>query len=636
MARSSRKRRDTVKVWKDRIQVAKKVKRDWEERFRPDELYRWYEGYQGQGSYGTGDFRTDPYIINLIAPTIEVKVPNLYFYNPTAKVTPKPTRDDDQGTTIDFRAMLRGDMLNTYILDPRNRFKDHTTQAVFESFFSFGIVEIGHTIDWTQNPNAGKPVTYDDSAGEDLKGTPMVDPDSKSGEYIMEPDEVAQSEEFFIRRIPAKDFFVCGNAKSYTEYCDWVGYREWHYISDLRDNPRYNQKELKPHGKLSSAAGGQPSDDRSNDPMSEEHRESKDAMVEVWYIYDQRAKQFLAVTMAGDEFMIEPEAYTARRIYDFRQMIPLDGWYPVPPCFNWMSPQAEYNDTRQGQKVHRNRVTRRYQIVEGLITPTELEKFETGGDGTMVYVKQPNAISAIQDAPLDRATFLNVTITKEDFQNISGVGGEQRAVPESETATQANIIDRNLQVRDNYSQEKVANFLGEILYGMQRIIDKEVELPQWIKRLVDPLGPNADMQMLEIVQGWYEITSDLLGDLTYEVSVDPESLKPEDTTAEAQLWFQALGLFKDPQMLMVFVASPDMLHRTLDEMGITSSKDIAMIEQAVQLLLLMMAGQAPPGPGGAKTAGGGKAGGSQTALQPGGEETPTEAETQGQLQAQGF
>jgi hypothetical protein len=636
MAKASQKRRDTVKQWKDRISLAIKQKREWRERFRPDELYRWYEGYQGQGSYGTGDFRTDPYIINLIAPSIEVKIPNLYFYNPTAKVTPKPTRDDDQGTTIDFRATLRGDMLNTYVLDPRNRFKDHTTMAVFESFFSYGVVEIGHTIDWTQNPNANKPMTYDDTAGDDLKGKPIVDPDSKKGEYLMEPAEVASSEEFFIRRIEASDFYVCANPDTYTEHCDWIGYTRWHYLSDLRGNPRYNQRELKPEGKLSQAAGGKPGE-ASSDELAEVPLESRDMMILVWYLYDQRAKQYLALSMAGDDFLIEPESYSGRRIFDFRQKLPLSGWYPIPPCFNWMSPQAEYNDSRQQQKVHRNRVTRRYQIVQGLIEKEEIEKFETGGDGTMVFVKQPNAISAITDAPLDRATFMNIVVTKEDFQNISGVGGEQRAQAESETATQANIIDKNLEIRDNYSQEKVANFLGEILYGMQRIIDAEVELPQWVKRLVDPLGPEADMQMLEVVQGWYEITSDMLGDLTYDVSVDPESLKPKNSSQESQLWFTALGLFKDPQMLMTFVASPEILRRTLEEMGITSSKDVALIEQGVQLTLLMLLGQQPAPPGTAvKDAGSGKAGGSGRSLEAGGETTPSNAETQGQLAAQGF
>src|SRR5262245_9525478 len=284
----TRKRRaseaDQVAWWLDQIAMADKVFRRWHRKFMPDKLWDWYEGFQGDDAYATGDFNQDKYIINLVDPTIDVRIPSIYFFRPAAKIVPKKTREDDDMTNVADRAKLREDILSTYVSDPEIDFKDTTTHAILESFFYYGICQVGFTADYVENPNADRPILGPDN-------NPLLDPESgeplKQPKMIPNPDN-PDPETLYVKHIPAETFRVSANAGRRLRDCDWVGYYEWHYISDLRANPKYNvPTDLKATGKLKPDEGGDTTAVEET-TSSIDSPQSRRGMVKVWFIWDYR------------------------------------------------------------------------------------------------------------------------------------------------------------------------------------------------------------------------------------------------------------------------------------------------------------------------------------------------------------
>ncbi|MBU2110473.1 MAG: hypothetical protein KKE65_02335, partial [Actinobacteria bacterium] len=199
---------DKCRKWHERITEANKVFEEWDSRFKCDKLEDYY---LGTGHWPASEKENDRYTINLVYATIEADKPSLLFYRPGVVVTPRPERADDPMTDINPRAQLQQDVLQTFVSDRRTGFVEQTNLALHESYFRFGVVEVGYTADYIDNPNAGRPLLKENSE------EPMVD---SSGGHVLEPDRVVSSENLFYRWIPAGRFRVGGNRNT-LEWNDW-------------------------------------------------------------------------------------------------------------------------------------------------------------------------------------------------------------------------------------------------------------------------------------------------------------------------------------------------------------------------------------------------------------------------------
>ena len=275
-----------------------------------------------------------------------------------------------------------------------------------------------------------------------------------------------------------------------------------------------------------------------------------------------------------------------------------DEGYPLPPVFNWLSPQDVVNEVRESRRAHRRRLQRKYTYRKGSIAEPELDKLQRGGDGTfaedLTAPGEASPIKPVPDAPLGPDTDKDLVEAKDDFQQITGVGGEQRGVSESDTATQANIIDVRTRIRESAGRAVVAEWLGDICRIMLLTIREKMQLPMWIKVNTDLTAPDPN-EILAIAQTWQEITAEQLGTGNLDVQVDVTSLSPVSEDMQRQQWLQGvLPILTNPGMAMVLSMSETLLRKTLKMFGITSAREIQEIAKVLQMVAMAGAAQAQP------------------------------------------
>lgn len=567
MGRGRVSEKERVATWQGRVTAANKVYSAWEDKYKCDQCEEYYEGHQWP------DDEEGKYTINLVFPTVEIKIPSLFFNNPRVKINPRPARSDDPMSRVSERAKLQQDTVNTFLSDRNVGLRAESQLSLKESFWRFGVLEVGYTGDYIDNPNAGKPLLLDDDS-------PMKD---ANGNEVMQPARIPKSEQLYIKRIPAKQWRVSAHSKNILHQNDWCGYFEWHYPDDVRRNKFYeNTSTLKRNASLKDEVSPSPSDDQDEDAK---HRD----MIKIWKIWDLRARVRYVFQDGAEKFFVDGKKFSFLPFADLRHHQRTDSWYPIPPIFNWISPQDELNETREMQRVHRKRFYRRY-LVSDSVDDKECQKLETGGDG--VYIKVPKAtaegtIVPVQDAPLDPAVARNVPQSKDDLREISGVPSEQRGIAQSETATQANIIDVRSQIRDSYGRQQVAEWMSAVGMIVLVTIRKRMALPFWIKVSVDPTGPQAVEEALRVAEIWKEITSEDLGDLNLDITVDTNDLSPVSKEQERNNFFQGLATMTNPQFAPILAVSDVLMRKALSFFDISSETDVQEIKRAVAINMMI-------------------------------------------------
>lgn len=431
----------------------------------------------------------------------------------------------------------------------------------------------------------------------------------QDGEDLVEPPMVITDEQVYYKHIRPQQFRVSARAGIDLQHdCDWSGYYEWVYAADLKRDPLIqNRDKINATGKYQEDYTGKIdlTDNKMPDGyLNNEELPSKQGMLKVWHIVDHRTETRFLLPDEGDYYLLKPLPYMVFPFSGLKHHERSDGWYPMPPHFNWLSPQAELNNTREMQKLHRKRMIRRYQMQKGSISEDEKSKMETGGDGVIVETNTPvPSVIPIEDAPLDFAVTRNVPQSKEDFLEISATGSDQRqAQAQAETATQATVIETRARIRESFGQENIATWISDIAKKTIQIIEKQFTLPMVIIRNVDVLSPSAPIEMMRVMGTWQEITAEQLGPLNYDVTVSAESLSPINEDVQNQKLLEMLQTISGNPVLMVMLrTSDDLLRRTLAVAGIRNEKAIQQVKTALEIGLLMVtagaSAQLPQDPG---------------------------------------
>lgn len=592
--------KERVGAWQKRINAANKTYEEWENQYECRRLEEFYYGKQWAQEAEDPDARK--YVINLFHSSIQISQPSMLFALPKYTVSPRLTRIDDKFSDVELRAKLQEQTLNHFVTAPQVGFGLETDLATLDSYFRFGVVQVGYTADFIDNPTAGKPILND-------KGENLVDGDNQT---VAQPAKKLQSESLFYKWIPASSWRVSDNAPNRLDGTDWCGYFEWHRIDDVMANPQYkNTSGLRATGKLKNQTV------ESN--ASDEERQ-KAGMLKLWFIWDRRAGKRFVFPQGGEKFFLEkPFAFLP-----FATLKPneqLGKWYPVPVSYNWLHPQRELNDTRETQRIHRKRANRRYRRSPA-VEETEFDKLKTG-DMVCIVTPNENDITPIPDAPLDPAVARNIAQTEDDFTRVSGISGEAQEVAQSETATQANLIALASKVREGKRRLQVAEFLSELGRVTLLTLRENMALPFWIQLHVDPYSPLAALEAQQVALSWKQIVNSDLGAIDNDVTVEISSLSPVAQEQERDSWLAFLNLMTAP-VGAVIAQSPLLLRKTAGLFGIHNERDLSELAKAMQMMAMMSALMQ------AKAAGGGASKGGTAAPGP----TPSNGAIQGQLAAQ--
>lgn len=600
--------RDRVGTIQKRINSANRTYDEWATEFNADLLEEFYYGHQWANETEEWDRRK--YCINLFYPAVNISKSSLLFSTPKYKVTPRPTRIDDPLSNSSIRAKLQEDTLNSYVSDPKIGFEMESGLGVLDAMFSYGVAYVGYSADFIDNPQAGKPILKNDQ-------TPLLGEDS---EPIAQPAKIPQSEQAFIKWIDAKTFRVSDNCPNRLTSCDWCGYYEWHRIDDLKANPRYkNTSGLIATGKMK---------DSEARPTSSDEEKEKAGLIQVWFIWDNRAKLKQVFVQGAEKFLLEEKfKFLPFAVLKFNER--LGKFYPLPESFNWIHPQRELNDTRETDRIHRSRAKRKYRRNPS-VTAEEFAKLQTDEDMVCIETPSENDITAIQDAPLDSSFARATALAQDDFTRVSGISGEAQEVAQSETATQANLIALASKTREASRRQVVGKWLSEVGRLLLLTLVEKMTLPLWIKRNIDPASPLAAQEAQEIKIVWEQIDAEeKLGDIDNDISVEISSLSPMAQEQERTEWIGFLSILTSPVLSAIIPQSPYLLRKTAGLFNIHNERDIMEVgkamEHAAMMQAMMMAAQAKGSAGATAGAGGG-------GLGPG--PTPSNNEIQGQLGAQ--
>lgn len=558
---------ELAKTWMSRIKKnTEKYFDPWSNKFRCDVMEKYYQGEQWTLYNST----YEPYVTNLVFSTIETKVPSLFFQTPSYSVRPKPTQVEYDYEMAIKRALLREDVLNTLASDHIQDVAAQVELSILDAFFRFGAVEIGFSADWIENPHADMPILRSDNE------TPFFDEDNN---IIKQPKKLPVNERIYLKRIIAKRFRVSGlQVGPKLEQANWVGYWDYVRMEDVKANP--NLKNL---DKIDWPSG------RSTDyPEDEEHKSGD--LLKIWKIWDNRAKKKYLFDETHTLTLLE-QKFNRLPIIGLRFNPLLEGWLPMPPAYNWKSPQDEYNDSREQARNHRKRFNRKYIYRIQEFEEDELDKLLNGGDGTFVKVNNDlaNAVAPVQNADLGQASVEGMTVTKDDFNIVSGTSSEQRLQANRTTATQAEIVNQNATIRDSKARLQVATFLSDIGREILLQAEENFTAPIWVKMAI-PQGPQPGSDPgQEIPFVWAQVKmSDLnegeTGDsLNFSVSVSVDSISPIENKQAQQSYLLFISLI---QQYPELAQDPLLVRETAYAVGYRNEQVIRRMQKFAEATLV--------------------------------------------------
>src|SRR6267143_5924164 len=200
-------------IWKTKIEKANQYYIDWETKFKCKILEDYYENFQWRQILDVPYYK--PYTINLIYAELKKKLANILYQNLQFNLTPRPGHYSANPEFAMNTVTMKQDFLNDQIAraNKDNGFNEQVELAAMDSFFRFGVFEVGYAADW-RNP-AKKPIIT--SAHE---STDIDDIDGK----VIEDEEVPENERIFFKRIKASRFRVSSSDDNRLENCSWSGY----------------------------------------------------------------------------------------------------------------------------------------------------------------------------------------------------------------------------------------------------------------------------------------------------------------------------------------------------------------------------------------------------------------------------
>ena len=542
MARVKKSDADAQKNWEDRITRAKAVRKNWKDKFRVDLGYEFYEGAQNPG------VPDDEWItINKIYSHVKSQLPALYSADPYFYVKLKRSFSPDplMIAMYEQRAKVRQAYLN-YLKDEL-KLKQEVRLCIQDAFFRYGVMKVHYSVEEKENPDFGAPMT-----GED--GLPMIDEDS--AEIIMEPKTIPINERYVIERVHPEDFLWDEDAGPSDKSWKWQAQRIVMTMDEARENVLFSKAALK-----ELAGKSETSDDDQKkrterkkgsdiagraEGLDSKKPEEKSKTVVLWEIYDWRENAWTVIAENGTTPLINneplPPGIEKSPFEILRFTMRDDSPYPIPPVSMGIDPQKEFNLSRSRILTHRKRFNRKY-VAAGQWDETELSKLESGDDGTVVKSDIPGStITPIQDAPLDQWNYHEVNLLNNDLiELLGGSSDENRGIAGADSATQASILDKRLDMKEGDAMSMVIDFVK----GIARKLDQQVQAHITREEAVKISGPEGEFWQNVRSEDYEEIN----GEFEYDVNVG--ATIPRMPQTERASWMAFLQLVATvPQLLM--------------------------------------------------------------------------------------
>lgn len=553
-------------VWHDRLEAADRYYKQWEGLFKCNILEQYYEGIMWKSQRELG---YNPYVINKFFENIQIKISEFMPTFPVYQISPRAANSEFDLEEAATSAQIKEDTLNTICQDNRMHFAEEMEMAYKDSFTRFGMIEVGYSADWILNPNAAKPLL-----NRDVDRYTSQDPKVKQ-----EPPELPVNERVYVKHIAAKRFRVGGIDHKYLNRCTWVGYYDFVNKNDLLAMSSLLNKDKIMTASASIEAYDPETNDRNTDNQ-------KYHAVKIWHLWELKANIQLLV-LDSPCVTIFQRKFKRLPLFDYRpdRRVLTEGFYPIPPAFNWLSPQDEINETREMLRAHRRRFVRKFQIVEGQVDDEEIEKFETGPDGAAIKVKAAEAITPIQNADLGTALTEAIQTSGDDLDRIAGVAQEDRGIPDRTTATQAQIVQNRGAIREQKEQLRLVDWFANIGREILLTVRDKFVLGLYVK-LGSPEGEHFLGEASDNEEGYKYVSSEKLDDgYDFRIQVDVTSLSVTAQNDEKQKFLEFISVLQQYPLVSF---SPTLVREAAYRIGYRNMK---AIKEFQKMALLMQMGK---------------------------------------------
>jgi len=532
-AEQAKKDEDLVRIWFKRVSNAKKQKQKWEDDYEIDRSHDYVRGFQRDQQDELDAQGDRKYQINKILAGLKTRIPALFYYFPYVRVKPSYGRADSVGSQVHDRATLLQDTINTIVRQRKTRFKPETMMALKEAHWAYGVVEVGYSADWGDNPFLKKPpLVENEEIRKDLEGIGAIEEEGSEEEELMKLQEVPHAETFYVKHIPARQFYVSSNDRSPIETQDWVGYWEWMLVEDVKRCDSFEGVEdLKATTSLVTEGGSGLDQELLPTLRDDKAKDVPPDMVRIWKIWDQREKKRYVLAEGHDRILkVSDYFYLPLSILRF-EIMPGE-WYPNPPVYNQLMEQDEFNDSREWLRIVRKGTRPRYIYDKASFNSDELEKLETDEFFTMVAAENGN-LNSIIPVPMPQisdAVLRTLALADSGFAEqaaSSPVDRMTRGAGGKPTATEVEAMGAKGEVRDSYEQQEVAEWLADICNNLIKCALERMTLPQWVIMNSDPTSQSYGMEAQIIGQQYSQYMQLMHSNLQatgIEQSMDPAAL----------------------------------------------------------------------------------------------------------------
>ena len=573
----SKKEQDVQKKWIQRINRAKSVRKNWKEKFKVDLALEYFDGQQNPG-YPSAEWIT----INKVYSHLKALLPTLYKADPYFYMKVRRSFDPNPLNIAlwDMRAEIRQSMLN--YLKVELKLKQKTRLSIQDAQFSYGVCKVHHMADIEDNPDMGMPLLSE-------TGEIMLD---DGGEPLMEPEGIPINERYAIERVHPDDFLWDENAGPLSDTWTWVGQRVIITHEEANEDKRFSKKALKDiKGKgitkddefkqreQRKKGDTEISDSESNFSKFWDSKQSEQFVY--WELYDLKKKVWVVIAEEGDIPLINeqpiPPGIENHPFAILRFTLRDSSPYPIPPISQGLDAQKEYNLARSQVQTHRKRFNRKYEVGPG-VEEEELSKLESGEDGTIIRVQQLNSILPIKDAPLDQQRYLEIGALNQDLIELfGGSTDESRGIAGADSATQAGILDKRLEVKEGDAMGEVIDFVLDIARKLDQLVQVHITKDEALR----VKGPQGEFWKLVRTEDYESINGE------FEYSVNVGSTMPQLPQMERASWIAFLTLLQGfPQLLL----SPTLIKEMAELHHLDNE---ALVNELLQIGKQMMSGQIP-------------------------------------------
>jgi hypothetical protein len=566
---------DLQKKWEERITRAKAVREKWAQDFRVDEGRAYFEGRNNPG------YPPEEWInVNKIAAHLQAQLPLLYGIDPYFYMKLKKSYSPDLAKVKEFelQGKARQGMLN--YLKGELDLKSKARMSIQDAHFEYGVLKVRRASDLEKHAHAGEPILNE-------AGKPQKDP--QTGEPMVYPDTLPVNERYEIMRLHPGDFLVDEEAGPLEDSWAWCAHRTHMTKAEAMKNPAYKKKAVKSiKGKARTSEEDKKKGivERALDRFSGKKEETE--YVDIWEIYDLKAKEFLTLAEDAEELLIDPKhcppGIEKHPFSVLRFVLRDSSPYPIPPVYNALDPQKEYSLTRSRRVTHRKRFNRKYEVVVAKLMDEDqdLSKIENGDDGTLIRVQSPGAVNPIADAPLDQSEWQEMAMLDRDFIEVFGTGGNSRGVADADSATEASILDKRLEVREGDRLSMVTDWIIVAARKLDQLVQYNIDKDEAVK----VTGPQGEFWQVVRKTDYDEIAGE------YEYSVNLGASQARLPEIERAQWIAFLSQVVLP--MPHILTAPSFLKRMAEMFHI---EDEAALQELQMLGQKIMAGMMPM-PGG--------------------------------------